>query len=129
MDLTTGQLGPLSSGKLSSGRTFRSSDAHADVAVLDSNYATQNKLKVGSAITIAKTSFTVIGIVAEPSAQAASAAYIPLARAQALAGMSGQVNTIYVSASSASGIAAVSGRSPRRCRRPPSPPPATWPAR
>ncbi len=108
VDLAAGELGPLSSGKLTSGRTLRSSDAHANAAVLDSNYATQNKLSVGSAITIAKTRFTVIGIVTEPSGQSSSAAYIPLARAQALAGMSGQVNTIYVSATSAAQIGTVS---------------------
>ncbi len=108
VDLANGELGPLSASKLTSGRTLRSSDASANVAVLESNYATQNKLSVGSTVTIAKTSFKVIGIVTVPSGQNNSAAYIPLARAQALAGMSGQVNTIYVSATSASQISAVS---------------------
>jgi ABC-type lipoprotein release transport system permease subunit len=108
VDLTVGELGPLSSGKLTSGRTLRSSDAQSNVAVLDSNYATQNKLSVGSTITIAKTGFKVVGVVSEPSGQSNSAAYIPLARAQKLAGMSTEVNTIYVSASSASKINTVS---------------------
>ena len=108
VDLANGELGPLSAGKLISGRTLRAADAHANVAVLDSGYATQNKLKTGSVITIAKTSFTVVGIVSEPSAQGGTAAYIPLARAQALSGMSGEVNTVYVSATSASQIGAVS---------------------
>src|SRR6201996_2328609 len=66
VDIANGELGPLSSGKLSSGRTFTSSDDNSNVAVLDSDYATQNKLKVGSTITIAKTSFKVIGIVTTP---------------------------------------------------------------
>src|SRR5487761_236834 len=52
VDIGTGELGPLSAGKLSAGRTFTSSDTNADVAVLDSSYATQNKLSVGSAIAI-----------------------------------------------------------------------------
>ena len=108
VDIANGELGPLSSGKLSAGRTFASSDANANVAVLDSNYATQNKLGVGSTITIAKTGFTVIGIVSEPSAQNNSDAYIPLARAQALASMKNDVNTIYVSANSASNVNTVS---------------------
>jgi ABC-type antimicrobial peptide transport system permease subunit len=108
VDIGTGELGPLSAGKLSSGRTFTSSDASANVAVLDSNYATQNKLKAGSTITIAKTSFTVIGIVSEPSGQSNSDAYIPLARAQALASMKNDVNTIYVAATSASSVSTVS---------------------
>jgi putative ABC transport system permease protein len=112
VDLANGELGPLSASKLASGRTLRSSDASSDVAVLESNYATQNKLSVGSTITIAKTGFKVIGIVTVPAGQNSSAAYIPLARAQALAGMPGQVNTIYVSATSASRIAAVSKEIP-----------------
>ncbi len=108
VDIGTGELGPLSSGKLASGRTFTSADASSNLAVLDSNYATQNKLKVGSTITVAKTSFKVIGIVTTPSAQSSTDSYIPLARAQALASMKGDVNTIYVSSTSASNVTAVS---------------------
>ena len=108
VDITNGELGPLSAGKLSAGRTFTSSDANANVAVLDSDYASQNKLGVGSTITIAKTSFKVIGIVSEPSGQNNSDAYIPLARAQALANMKNDVNTIYVSSTSAANVTAVS---------------------
>jgi putative ABC transport system permease protein len=108
VDIGTGELGPLSSGKLASGRTFTSADASSNVAVLDSNYATQNKLTVGSTITVAKTSFKVIGIVTTPSAQSSTDSYIPLARAQALASMKGDVNTIYVSSTSASNVTAVS---------------------
>ena len=108
VDITNGELGPLSAGKLSSGRTFTSSDANANVAVLDSDYASQNKLGVGSTITIAKTGFKVIGIVSEPSGQNNSDAYIPLARAQALANLKNNVNTIYVSSTSAANVTAVS---------------------
>ena len=108
MDIANGELGPLSSGKLTSGRTFTSSDATSNVAVLDSDYATQNKLTVGSTITIAKTSFKVIGIVSEPSGENNSDAYIPLARAQALASMTNDVNTIYVSSTSAANVGSVS---------------------
>ena len=78
------------------------------MAVLDSDYASQNKLGVGSTITIAKTSFKVIGIVSEPSGQNNSDAYIPLARAQALANLKNDVNTIYVSPTSAANVTAVS---------------------
>jgi ABC-type antimicrobial peptide transport system permease subunit len=108
VDIANGELGPLSSGKLTSGRTFTSSDATSNVAVLDSDYATQNKLTVGSTITIAKTSFKVIGIVSEPSGENNSDAYIPLARAQALASMTNDVNTIYVSSTSAANVDSVS---------------------
>jgi putative ABC transport system permease protein len=113
VDLGTGELGPLSSGKIASGRTLRSSDSGSDVALVDSNYATQNKLATGSTVTIAKKSFKVVGIVSEPSGSNGSDVYIPLARAQALAtgtsgkAMTGDVNTIYVAAASSSDIGGV----------------------
>jgi putative ABC transport system permease protein len=108
IDLGQGALGPLSSSKLTSGRTFAGGDTTANVAVIDSSYATQNKLKVGSTVTVAKTAFTVVGIVSTPAGSDSSDVYIPLARAQALASMKNDVNTIYVAASSASDISTVS---------------------
>jgi ABC-type lipoprotein release transport system permease subunit len=108
IDLGQGALGPLSSSKLASGRTFTSADATANVAVLDSSYATQNKLTVGSTVTVAKTAFKVVGIVSTPAGSDSSEVYIPLARAQALASMKNDVNTIYVAATSASDITTVS---------------------
>src|SRR3984957_9542891 len=107
VDLNTGALGPLSSAKLKSGRTFASSDAAANVAVVNADYATQKKLGVGSTVTVAKTSFKVVGVASAGSD--ASDVFIPLARAQALAGLKGKVNTIYVAADSASNISGVAG--------------------
>jgi ABC-type antimicrobial peptide transport system permease subunit len=113
VDLGAGELGPLSSGKITSGRTLRSSDSASDVALVDSGYAKQNKLATGSTVTIAKNSFKVVGIVSEPSGSNGSDVYIPLARAQALGtGTNGKalkndVNTIYVAAASASDISGV----------------------
>jgi putative ABC transport system permease protein len=64
---------------------------------------------------VAKTKFKIVGIVTQPQASSPPQVYIPLARAQALAtdpatgkSMQGEVNTVYVAAASASGIAAVS---------------------
>ena len=112
VDIGTGELGPLSSGKLSSGRTFASSDASANVAMVDASYATQHKLKTGSTIAIGNskgtsTNFKVIGIVSEPAGDNPSDVYIPLAVAQNLAGMKNEVNTIYVAASSSAAISSV----------------------
>jgi ABC-type lipoprotein release transport system permease subunit len=113
VDLGTGELGPLSSGKLSSGRTFTAADASADVALVDSNYAAQNKLTTGSSIAIGNssgtaTNFKVVGIVGEAAGDNPSDVYIPLGVAQSLANMKNDVNTIYVAASSSSAIPAVS---------------------
>jgi putative ABC transport system permease protein len=115
VDVRRPGLGPLSNGKIRSGRNLSAADANADVAVVDSNYAIANKLKTGSTITIAKHAFKVIGTVSQPQGAGAPDVYIPLARAQALAttdpGATGhltnEVNTVYVSAASAADIAAV----------------------
>jgi putative ABC transport system permease protein len=107
VDLATGKVGVLSSGKITSGRTFQSSDANSDVALVSSGYARQHSLKTGSKITVAGTTFTVIGVVSVPASTAANV-YIPLARAQALADMKGTVTTVYVAADSAANITTVS---------------------
>ena len=41
VDLANGQLGPLSSESVTSGRTFTTADDNANVALLDADYATQ----------------------------------------------------------------------------------------
>jgi ABC-type lipoprotein release transport system permease subunit len=112
VDVGRGELGPLSSGKLSAGRTFSASDTSANVALVDASYATQNKLKTGSTITVGNksgqaTNFKVVGIVSEPAGDNPSDVYVPLAVAQNLAGLKNQVNTIYVAASSSSAISSV----------------------
>ena len=111
-------LGPLSSAKLTAGRTLAASDANANVALLNSDYAqslstSSNKVTVGSTVTVAKTSFKVVGIVSQSASGGAPSVYIPLARAQALgtsAGTSlkGDVNTIYVQTASATDVTSVS---------------------
>jgi len=102
-------LGPLSNSTLSSGRTLRSSDANSDVAVIDSSYAKSASLKVGSDVTLASTSFKVVGVVTEPTDDSSSDVYIPIARAQALTTpvMTNDVNTIYVAASNSADVTAV----------------------
>ncbi len=107
VDVAAGRVGPLSSDKIASGRTLTAAEADSDVALVDANYAHQHKLAVGSHVTVGSATFTVIGTVAEPQGGPTTDAYIPLRRAQHLAGMSGQVNTIYVSAASAADITAV----------------------
>ena len=108
VDLAAGSLGPLSSGTITSGHNFSSADSTSNVAVVDSNYAKAQNLKTGSTIKVAGKKFTVIGIVSAAQGTASANVYIPLARAQSLAGMKNEVNTIYVSAASAADIRAVS---------------------
>jgi ABC-type antimicrobial peptide transport system permease subunit len=106
-------LGPLSNAKLVKGQTLSASDASSDVALIDSDYATSQKLTVGSTITLAKKSFKIIGIVSQPQSGNPPDLYIPLGVAQSLGtsggkSLKGEVNTIYVAADSASSISTVS---------------------
>jgi ABC-type lipoprotein release transport system permease subunit len=112
VDIGNGELGPLSTGKVSSGRTFTAADQASDVALVDSSYATQNKLKVGSTIAVGNskntpTTFKVVGIVSEPAGNNPADVYIPLGVAQSLANMKNDVNTIYVAASNSQNISSV----------------------
>jgi putative ABC transport system permease protein len=105
VDIGHGQLGPLSTGTVSSGRTFTTADNSKDVALVEASYATSEKLKVGSTIAVGNskgtaTNFTVVGIVTEPSGDSPSNVYIPLGVAQSLANLKNDVNTIYASATS-----------------------------
>jgi ABC-type antimicrobial peptide transport system permease subunit len=109
VDIANGELGPLSTGKVTSGRTFGTADQASDVALVDSSYATQNKLKVGDKIAIGNskntaTSFAVVGIVSEPAGNIPADVYIPLGVAQSLANLKNDVNTIYVAATNSQDI-------------------------
>jgi putative ABC transport system permease protein len=108
VDPANDALGPLSSGTITSGHSITAAEANDNVAVVDSNYAKSENLKTGSKITVAGKSFTVVGVVSAAQGVTDADVYIPLARAQSLASMSGDVNTIYVSAASASDINSVS---------------------
>jgi ABC-type lipoprotein release transport system permease subunit len=101
-------LGPLSSATITSGHGLTAAESSANDAVVSSDYATAHNLKVGSAITVAGKTFSVVGIASAAQGASSADAYIPLARAQALADLPGEVNTIYVSAASASDVSTVS---------------------
>ncbi len=104
VQLSSARVGVLSGATITAGRTFRLADTNSDVALVDSSYAIQNSLKAGSTVSVDNTKFTVIGIVSLPQGSATTDVFIPLARAQKLSGMTGKVNTIYVSAASAADI-------------------------
>jgi putative ABC transport system permease protein len=104
--------GPLSASRLTSGRALTAADANSNQALADSGYATQNRLSVGSVIDVGGTHFTITGIVSAPQGGSPPDVYIPLAKAQSIAKngtsrLTGQVNTIYVSAASAADISLV----------------------
>jgi len=99
-------LGPLTAAALTDGRTLTTDDAGTDNALLDSDYASSSDLAVGDTFDIAGTTFTVVGIVTSTSTDGSSASnvYIPLDVAQTLAGLDGQISSVYVQAASAAAI-------------------------
>ncbi|MEW2051178.1 ABC transporter permease [Streptomyces sp. NPDC005476] len=106
-DVTRPALGPLTSSTLTGGRTFKTSESNGKVAVVDSAYAKEKSLKVGSTLTISSVKFSVIGIATADSGDAAANVYIPLSQAQTLSDSKGKVTTIYVKATDSQKIGSV----------------------
>ncbi|KQX71147.1 MULTISPECIES: ABC transporter permease [unclassified Streptomyces] len=106
-DVTEPALGPLTSSTITSGRTFKTTENNGKVAVLDSAYAKEKSLKVGSTLTISKVKFSVIGIATADSGDAAANVYLPLTQAQTLSDSKDKVTTIYVKATDSQKIDSV----------------------
>ncbi|MGW7242138.1 ABC transporter permease [Streptomyces sp. NPDC054804] len=107
VDVAHQGLGPLSTMKITSGRTFTSAQTAAKVAVVSKSYAKEKKYKVGSTFKISGTKFTVIGIATPDSSESDTDLYIPLKRAQTLGDAKNQVTTIYVKATDSKQISTV----------------------
>ncbi|MGW3461542.1 ABC transporter permease [Streptomyces olivaceoviridis] len=106
-DVTKPGLGPLTSSKITSGRTFKATETDAKVVVADSAYAKEKKYTAGSTVTIKGVTFTVIGIATADSGDSAANLYIPLKQAQTLGDAKDKVTTIYVKAADSKKIDSV----------------------
>ncbi|MFE5795715.1 ABC transporter permease [Streptomyces sp. NPDC056503] len=106
-DVTTPDLGPLTTSTVTEGRTFETTETDAAVVVVDSAYAQQQDLAVGDELTVKAVKFEVIGIATADSGQSTAQVYLPLKRAQTLSGSAGKVTTVYVKAADSTRIDAV----------------------
>ena len=106
-DVTQTGLGPLTSSKITSGRTFKTTETDAKVLVADSAYAKEKKYKVGSTVTINKVKYKIVGIATADSGDSAADLYMPLKQAQTLADEKDKVTTVYVRATDSQQISAV----------------------
>ncbi|MFF0700684.1 ABC transporter permease [Streptomyces tendae] len=97
-DVTEPALGPLTTSTITSGRAFKESETDAKIAVADSAYAKEKKLKTGSTVTVKDTKFEIVGIATADSGDAAANLYVPLKQAQTLGDAKDKVTTIYVKA-------------------------------
>ncbi len=113
-------LGPLSAANITSGtkvvsewfkRVQKGSASDQLLALVDTSYAKQRSIKAGSTVTVEGTKFTVLGLVSTSATGSADDIYLPLSQAQKLPSATGsdtgKVNTIYVTADSASDISSV----------------------
>lgn len=106
-DVSKLDLGPLTSSRISKGRTFTGSESDAKVAVADASYAKEKKLSVGDTVTISGTKIEVVGIATPDSGDAAANLYLPLKRAQTLADSKNKITTVYIKAADSQQIDAV----------------------
>ncbi|MGW1817869.1 ABC transporter permease [Streptomyces sp. NPDC002125] len=97
-DVTQQGLGPLTSSKITKGRTFKATETDAKVAVVDSAYAKEKELAVGKTVTISGTTYKIVGVSTADSGDAAANVYIPLKQAQTVADSKDKVTTVYVQA-------------------------------
>ncbi|MGW2523593.1 ABC transporter permease [Streptomyces sp. NPDC001617] len=107
IDVGNQELGPLATSKITSGKTFTSSQTSAKVAVISKSYAKSKKYKVGSTFKISGTKFTVIGIATPDSSESTTDVFVPLKPAQTLGDSKNKVTTIYVKATDSQQIATV----------------------
>ncbi|MFJ8660445.1 ABC transporter permease [Streptomyces sp. NPDC093795] len=106
-DVTAPDLGPLTTSTVSQGRTFKTTETDAKVAVLDSAYAQQQGLAVGGELTVKGVKFEIVGIATADRGQSAAQVYLPLKQAQTLSASAAKITTIYVKATDSTRIDAV----------------------
>ncbi|MER6085140.1 ABC transporter permease [Streptomyces sp. NPDC001833] len=107
VDVAHQGLGPLSTMKVTSGKTFTTAQTSAKVALVSKSYAKEKKYKVGSTFKISGTKFTVIGIATPDSSESDTDVFVPLKVAQTLGDAKNQVTTIYVKATDSKQISTV----------------------
>jgi ABC-type antimicrobial peptide transport system permease subunit len=107
IDPSKPSLAQVAPSQIVKGSYFTSTPT-GDEAIVSQGYANQEKLSVGSKLTIDGKTFDVIGIASSPLGGTASDVYVKLATLQKLAGYKGQVDTAEVQAASASDVNNVS---------------------
>lgn len=99
-------VGLLANAKITAGRNFSAADAIQRVTLVDTAYATENQITVGSPLSIGGIDIPVIGLVSSAAAgvSTGSNAYLPLQAAQDLGAAPAKITHIYVKAASAADI-------------------------
>jgi len=106
VDQTHRDLGAVTAGQVTTGRYFR--DDGSREAILDLSYASRKGKSVGDTISLAGKAYTIVGLAKTPLGGTASDVYVKLAQLQQAADRTGRVNTVYVRATSADKVGALS---------------------
>jgi putative ABC transport system permease protein len=106
VDQTQPALGAITAGQITNGRYFRNDSSRE--AILNVAYAKRNNLRVGDTIKLGGKTFTVVGLAKTPLGGQSSDIYVKLAQLQKLSDRVGRVNTVYVRATSAEKVGALS---------------------
>ena len=108
VDLTTPDIGVVTSGLVASGRFINASNGGGSrEALLSASYASRQNLKVGSKLDLNGTVFTVVGLVRPPLGGQTADVYVGLAQLQVLSSQKGSANVLLVRADDGSSVADV----------------------
>jgi putative ABC transport system permease protein len=99
-------LGAITSGQVAKGAWFSSGDTRE--AIVNTSYAKRQGIELGDTVRVKGKRFEVVGLASSPLGGQASDVYLKLDQLQKLADREGRVNTLYVRATSAAEVAAVS---------------------
>jgi putative ABC transport system permease protein len=99
-------LGAITSGQLTRGRWFSSGERRE--AIVSTSHAKREGIEVGDTVKVKGKRFKVVGLASSPLGGQSSDVYLKLGQLQKLADREGRVNTLYVRATSAGEVAAVS---------------------
>lgn len=105
VDQTHPTMGVVTSAQVVSGRFL--SAAGGREALVSQTYAAKHSLKVGSALNLNGTAFTVVGLVRPQLGGQGADVYLPLKQLQTLAHQTGLANVVLVRATDSSKVAAV----------------------
>ena len=105
VDLTQSDIALVTPTQVTKGVYFNT--AGGKEALVSASYASREKLKVGSPLTLNGVTFHVVGLVSPPLGGQSADVYLPLAQLQKLANQKGLANIVLVRADKSSSVASV----------------------
>ena len=106
VDQSAPDLGAITQGEVSSGRYFSKGEARE--AILSVGYAKRKNLGLGDSVKLKGERYEVVGIANPPLGGSSSDVYVKLDQLQQASDRENRINTVYVRASDASRVGAVS---------------------